>query len=207
MFLQDLLIAGTDTSAITTDWAISELMRQPPLMKKLQQELESTVGLDRAVEESDLGKLEYLDCVVKEVLRLHPVAPLLIPHESMEDCELQGFHVPKKARVIVNAWAIGRDPNVWSDPDSFRPERFVGSDVDVRGHHFELLPFGSGRRSCPGMELGLTVVKLVVAQLVHCFDWKLPEGHGDVDMTEHFGLLTCRAVPLVAVPTYRLHVA
>lgn len=176
------------------------------VMRKLQKELESVVGMDRMVEELHLDRLEYLDCVLKETMRLHPVAPLLLPHESMEDCVVDGFHIPKKSRAIVNVWAIGRDPGVWPDPEMFLPERFVGSDVDMTGRDFQLLPFGSGRRSCPGLQLGLVVFRLVVAQLVHCFDWALPEGMGlsDVDMSEHFGLVTGRVVPLVAIPSYRL---
>ncbi|KAL1567989.1 cytochrome P450 71AU50-like [Salvia divinorum] len=182
--LLDMIIAGMDTSSTALEWAMSELMKNPAVMKKLQQELESIVGLDQMVEESHLDKLEYLDCVVKESMRLHPVAPLLIPHESMEDCELQGFFIPKKSK-----------------------KRFVGSEIDLRGRHFELLPFGSGRRGCPGLQLGLTVVKLVLAQLVHCFDWELPDGMmaSEVDMAENFGLVTARAEPLVAVPICRLH--
>ncbi|KAL1567986.1 cytochrome P450 71AU50-like [Salvia divinorum] len=204
--LLDMIIAGMDTSSTALEWAMSELMKHPTVMKKLQQEVESVVGLDQMVEESHLDKLEYLDCVVKESMRLHPVAPLLIPHESMEDCELQGFFIPKRARVIMNVWAIGRDPDVWANPDSFAPERFVGSEIDLRGRHFELIPFGSGRRGCPGLQLGLTVVKLVLAQLVHCFDWELTDGMkaGEVDMAENFGLVTARAKPLVAVPICRL---
>ena len=207
--MQDLLIAGTDTSAAVIEWAMSELMRHPTVMKKLQQELESVVGLDQMVEESHFDKLKYLDCVVKEVMRLHPVVTLLLPHESMEDCELQGFYIPKKSRVIVNAWAIGRDPDVWADPDSFTPERFIDSDIDLRGRHFELIPFGSGRRGCPGLQLGLTVVKLVMAQLVHCFDWELPNGMkpSEIDMSKHFGLVTARVKHLMAIPSYRLHLS
>ncbi|XP_042042715.1 cytochrome P450 71AU50-like [Salvia splendens] len=205
--LLDMIVAGMDTASTSLEWAMSELMKHPAVTRKLQQELESVVGLDQMVEESHLDKLEYLDCVVKESMRLHPVAPLLVPHESMEDCEVGGFHVPKKARVIVNVWAIGRDPDVWANPDSFTPERFIGSEIDLRGNHFELLPFGAGRRGCPGIQLGLTVVKLVLAQLVHCFDWELPDGMTatEVDMTENFGAVTARAKPLVAVPTCRLH--
>ncbi|KAH6808199.1 hypothetical protein C2S51_029307 [Perilla frutescens var. frutescens] len=204
--LLDLLIAGMDTSSTATEWAVSELMRHPSIMKKLQQELESVVGLESMVEESHLDKLEYLDCVVKETLRLHPLAPLLIPHESMEDCEVEGFHIPKKSRIMVNVWAIGRDPNVWPDPESFTPERFIGRNIDLSGHDFQLIPFGSGRRGCPGLQLGLTLVKLVLAQLVHCFDWKLPEGMqpSDVDMSERFGLVTARANHLMAIPSSRL---
>ncbi|GFP94166.1 cytochrome p450 cyp736a12 [Phtheirospermum japonicum] len=204
--LQDLLIAGMDTSSTAVEWALSELFRHPQIMKKLQNELESAVGLDHMVEEQHVHTLEYLDAVIKESLRLHPVAPLLIPHESMEDCVIDGFHIPKKSRILVNTWAIGRDPNVWPDPETFSPERFIGSHIDLRGQDFQLLPFGSGRRGCPGLQLGLTLVKLLVAQLVHCFDWELPNGMlpGDLDMSEYFGLVTSRVEHLMAIPTCRL---
>lgn len=204
---QDLLIAGMDTSATAIEWALSELIRHPQAMKKLQKELETVVGMDHMVDESHLDRLEYLDFVVKETLRLHPVAPLLIPHESMEDCVIDGFHIPKGSRTMVNVWAIGRDPDAWPNPDTFKPERFIGSNIELRGGHFQLIPFGSGRRGCPGLQLGLTVVRLVISQLVHCFDWELPDGMlpSDLDMSEHFGLVTARAKHLMAIPRYRLH--
>ncbi|KAL8494650.1 hypothetical protein ACS0TY_025473 [Phlomoides rotata] len=204
--LLDLLVAGSDTSAASAEWTLSELIRHPAVMKKLQKELESVVGMDHTVEESHLDKLQYLDCVVKEAFRLHPVVPLLLPHESIEDCVVDGYHIPKKSRIMVNVWAIGRDPNVWHDPLSFTPERFMGSNIDVKGHNFQLLPFSSGRRGCPGMQLGLTVVKLVVAQLVHCFQWELPQGMlpTDMDMSEYFAVVTARANHLKVIPTYRL---
>jgi cytochrome P450 len=201
-----MLAASMDTSATVIEWAMSELMKHPPVMKKVQKELKDVVGLERMVEESDLDSLEYLDMVLKENFRLHPVAPLLLPHEAMEDCTVNGFHIPQKSKVIINIWAIGRDPSVWRDAEKFFPERFVGSDIDVRGRDFQLIPFGSGRRGCPGMQLGLTVVRLVVAQLVHCFDWELPDNMlpNELDMTEEFGLVTPRAKHLLAIPTYRL---
>jgi cytochrome P450 len=181
-------------------------MKHPRVMKKVQKELEDVVGLERMVEESDLDSLEYLDMVLKETFRLHPIAPLLLPHLAMEDCTVNGFHKPQNSRVIINVWAIGRDPSVWSDAEKFFPERFVGSNIDVQGHDFQLIPFGSGRRGCPGMQLGLTVVRLVVAQLVHCFDWELPDNmlSTELDMTEEFGLSIPRAKHLLAFPTYRL---
>ncbi|XP_062149328.1 cytochrome P450 71AU50-like [Alnus glutinosa] len=202
----DMLAASMDTSATVIEWAMSELMKHPPVMKKVQKELKDVVGLERMVEESDLDSLEYLDMVLKENFRLHPVAPLLLPHEAMEDCTVNGFHIPQKSKVIINIWAIGRDPSVWSDAEKFFPERFVGSDIDVRGRDFQLIPFGSGRRGCPGMQLGLTVVRLVVAQLVHCFDWELPDNMlpNELDMTEEFGVTTPRAQHLLAIPSYRL---
>ena len=201
------MAASMDTSATTIEWALSELIKHPPMMKKVINELEKVVGMERMVEESDLESLEYLNMVVKETLRLHPVVPLLIPHESIEDCTVDGFHIPQKSRVIVNVWAIGRDPNAWTDADKFLPERFMESDIDFRGQHFQFIPFGSGRRGCPGMQLGLTVVRLVLAQLVHCFDWELPDNMlpSELDMTEEFGITLPRAKHLVAIPTCRLH--
>ncbi|KAL5753680.1 hypothetical protein ACOSP7_021900 [Xanthoceras sorbifolium] len=203
----DILIAAMDTSATTIDWALSELIKHPRIMKKVKNELENVVGIDKMVEESDLDNVEYLDMVIKETLRLHPVVPLLLPHESREDCIVNGFHIPKKSRVFINVWAIGRDPDAWTDPNKFYPKRFVGSNIDLRGRDFQLIPFGSGRRSCAGMQLGLIVVRLVLAQLIHCFDWELPDGMvaTKLDMTEHFGIVTSRAKHLLAIPTYRLN--
>ncbi|XP_027077829.2 cytochrome P450 71AU50-like [Coffea arabica] len=204
--LLDLLVASMDTSVTAVEWAISELLRHPEAMRKLQKELEEKVGLDRIVEESDLEGLEYLDMVVKESMRLHPVAPLLLPHESMEDCTVDDFHIQKKSRIIINIYAIGRDPNFWSDPEAFIPERYKDSNIDLRGQDFRLIPFGSGRRICPGLQLGLTVVRFVLAQLVHCFNWELADNirPTDLDMSEAFGIVTSRATHLRVIPTYRL---
>ncbi|KAG8661506.1 cytochrome P450 CYP736A12-like [Manihot esculenta] len=205
--LQDMIIGSFDTSAVTIEWTLTELLRHPSAMKRLQDELQSVVGLDKMVQEKDLSNLPYLDMVIKESLRLHPVGPLLIPRSCMEEIIIDGYHIPKKARIIVNAWGIGRDPDVWSDnAEEFLPERFAAKSIDIRGRDFEFLPFGSGRRGCPGMQLGLTVVRLVIAQLVHCFNWELPDGvlPGELDMSEVFGLSLPRASHLVVVPKYRL---
>lgn len=204
----DMIAAATDTSAVLVEWSLSELLKNPRVMKNLQHELQNIVGMNRTVQESDLTKLTYLDLIIKETLRLHPVAPLLIPRESMDDVSINGYYIRKKSRIMVNVWAIGRDPKVWSDnADMFYPERFIDSNIDIRGHDFELLPFGSGRRGCPGMNLGMTTVKYVIAQLVHCFSWKLPGGMSpnDLDMNEKFGLSVPRVKHLLAVPTYRLY--
>ncbi|XP_050378360.1 cytochrome P450 CYP736A12-like [Argentina anserina] len=205
--LLDMIAASIDTSATTIIWSLAELLRHPRIMKNLQEELQNVVGMNRMVEEFDLPKLDYLSMVVKESLRLHPVAPLLVPHESIDDVSIDGFHIPKKSRIIVNVWSIGRDPNVWSENmDEFYPERFVNNNIDLKGHDFQLIPFGSGRRGCPGMQLGLTIVKLVLAQLVHSFNWELPNGllPQDLDMSEDFGLAMSKAKHLLAKPTYRL---
>lgn len=177
-------------------------------MEKVQNELEQVVGLERHVEESDLDKLEYVYMVVKEIFRLHPVAPFLLPHYATKACTVDGYHIPKESRIIINTYAIGRDPNMWAEPEKFIPERFNGSDIDIWGNHFQLTPFGSGRRGCPGMQIGLIQVQLIVAQLVHCFDWKLPNDMNpdELDMTEEFSTAVSRANHLIAIPTYRLHI-
>ncbi|CAA7401252.1 unnamed protein product [Spirodela intermedia] len=201
--LMDTITAGSDSSAITVEWTLSELLTHPRVMRKLQQELEEAVGMDRMVEEEDLPKLPYLEMVIKESMRLHPVIPL-IPRQAREDCVIGGFQFEKGSQVVVNLWAMGRDPNEWVNPDAFYPERFEGSSggaEDRDGLEPGFLPFGAGNRRCPGMQMGLTTVRFVVAQLVHCFDWELP---GELDMSEKFGLSLARAKNLLAVPTYRL---
>lgn len=203
----DMIAAAFDTSATIVEWALSELMRHPRVMKNLQQELDSVVGMNKLVEENDMAKLSYLDIVIMETLRLYPAGPL-VPRESTEDATVHGYFIKKKTRVIVNLWAIGRDSKIWSNnAEEFYPERFVDKNFDYRGHDFQFIPFGFGRRGCPGINLGLATVKLVVAQLIHCFSWKLPSNMtiNDLDMTEKFGLSIPRAKHLLAVPTYRLH--
>ncbi|KAF3626496.1 hypothetical protein BC332_30249 [Capsicum chinense] len=204
--LFDMLIAATDTSSTSIDWILTELLRHPHVMKKLQKELEKVVGLERMVKESDLENLKYLDMVVKEGMRLHSVVPIS-QREAREDCVVDGFHIRKGSRIMINNYAVQRDPNVWSEPEKFLPERFVGSSIDVRGHHFQLLPFSAGRRSCPAVELGIIIVRLAVAQLVHCFDWELPMDMEpcDLNIDEHFGLVTSREKNLMVIPTYRLN--
>ncbi|CAD5174644.1 unnamed protein product [Musa acuminata subsp. malaccensis] len=207
--IMDVMFGGTETVALGIEWAMAELLKSPEELKRTQQELASVVGLHRKVDDSDLDKLPYLKCAVKEMLRLHPPLPLL-QHQATQDCELAGYFIPVGTRVFVNAWGIGRDRDAWKSPNAFRPSRFaLGGDAaafDFRGSCFELLPFGSGRRSCPGMQLGLYVLELAVAQLLHCFDWSLPAGTkpGDLDMGDVFGLTAPKAVRLMAVPTPRL---
>lgn len=204
----DIFGAALDASAVVVEWALSELLKNPRVMKNLQDEINNVIGMKRMVEEEDLLKFSYLDMVVKETLRLHP-AGTLIPREAREGIEIDGYYIEKGSRVIVNAWAIGQDPKVWSNnAETFYPERFVDNKVDVRGQHFQLLPFGSGHRRCPGMQLGVIIVKFVVAQLVHCFDWELPYGITPInlDMNEKFGLTIPRAKPLLAIPARPLYV-
>ncbi|KAL6319454.1 hypothetical protein AAG906_014129 [Vitis piasezkii] len=205
----DILVGGIDSSLISVDWALAELLRHPRVMKKVQEELKNVVGMGRTVEESDLKSLIYMNMVLKEALRLHPVGPFLIPRESVEHSTINEHYIPKKARILINTWAIGRDPDAWSNnAEEFFPERFIDNNIDLYGHDFELIPFGSGRRRCPGIQLGLITVQLILAQLVHCFDWELPNdmSPSDLNMREKFGLTMPRANHLIAKPTYRLHI-
>ncbi|XP_061370945.1 uncharacterized protein LOC133313571 [Gastrolobium bilobum] len=208
--ISDIFLAAFESSSSVVVWAMSELLRHPRVMKRLQDELENVVGMNRQVEETDLEKLPYLNMVVKETLRLYPIGPLLLPRESREDVIIDGYYIKKKTRIITNAWAIGRDPKVWSqNADVFYPERFVNNSVDFKGNDFRLIPFGSGRRRCPGIHFGLITSEIVLAQLVHCFNWELPLGMSphDLDMTERFGLSMPRNEHLLVVPTYRLEEA
>ncbi|KAL8134973.1 cytochrome P450 CYP736A12-like [Apium graveolens] len=202
----DMIFGAIDTSQTAIEWIMSELIRHQRVMKVLQEEIRNVVVDCEYVEESHLSKLHYLDLIVKENMRLHPVAPLLVPHESMEDIVIDGYYIKKNSRLIINNWGLGRDPNIWlENVEEFLPERFMGSNIDLQGKSFQLIPFGSGRRGCPGIHLGLINIKLVVAQLVHSFDWKLPFGMSpdELDMDETFGLSLPRAKHLLAIPNFR----
>ncbi|XP_034708515.1 cytochrome P450 76T24-like [Vitis riparia] len=201
--LTDLFSAGTDTTSSTIEWAMAELLNNPKAMAKAQDELSQVVGKDRIVEESDVTKLPYLQAVVRETFRLHPPVPFLVPRKAEMDSEISGYAVPKNAQVLVNVWAIGRDSRTWSNPNSFVPERFLECEIDVKGRDFQLIPFGAGRRICPGLLLGHRMVHLMLASLLHSFDWKLEDGMRpeDMDMSEKFGFTLRKAQPLRAVPT------
>ena len=206
IYTQDVMFGGTETMALAIEWVMAELMRNPQDLKRVQQELNDVVGLHRHVDESDLESLTHLRCAIKETLRLHPPIPLLL-HETAEDAVVAGYFIPRKTRVLINTWAIGRDGEFWEDPHTFKPSRFLKQGVpDFRGGNFQFIPFGSGRRSCPGMQLGLHTLELAVAHLLHCFTWELPGGMkpSEMDMRDVFGLTAPRASPLVAVPTRRV---
>ncbi|KAA8522315.1 hypothetical protein F0562_012988 [Nyssa sinensis] len=200
--LVDLFIAGNDTTASTLEWAMAEVLHNPETLRKAQAELEQTIGKGNTVGESDIDQLPYLQAIVKETFRLHPPVPFLIPRKVQADVEVCGFTVPKGAQVLVNAWAIGRDPSTWSNPSSFVPERFLGSEVDVRGHDFELIPFGAGRRICPGLPLAIRMVHLMLGSLINSFDWKLEGGIAaeDMNMEEKFGITLQKSQPLLIIP-------
>ncbi|KAK3228495.1 hypothetical protein Dsin_000376 [Dipteronia sinensis] len=203
--IMDIFSAGSETSATTIEWAMSELLKDPRAMEKAQAEVRQAFGGKSKIEEADIQKLDYLKSIVKEALRMHPAGPLL-PREAIETCEIGGYTIPAKAKVLINVYAIGRDPKSWKDPDSFRPERFEGSSVDFRGNNFELLPFGGGRRICPGISFATSNIELGLAQLLYHFDWKLPNGNKleDLDMTENFGITARRKNNLHVIATTRI---
>ncbi|KAJ6809689.1 premnaspirodiene oxygenase-like [Iris pallida] len=195
-----MFMAGTDTSFTTLEWAMSELMRNPETMEKVQNEVRQSLGRRTKLEESDVRELKFLKLVIKETLRLHPPAPLL-PRECREACRVQGYAIPTGTRVLVNAWALARDPRHWDDPDCFRPERFDANPVDFKGLDFNLLPFGAGRRMCSGMTFGLASVDLALAHLLCYFDWELPNGMkaDELDMTELYASTVSRKSELYLV--------
>nr|QBS13817.1 Cytochrome P450 monooxygenase [Marrubium vulgare] len=205
-FTQDLLAGGTESSAVTVEWALSELLKKPEIFKKATEELDRVIGQNRWVKEQDIANLPYIEAIVKETMRLHPVAPMLVPRIAREDCKVAGYDLKKETMVLVNTWTIQRDPSIWDNPDEFDPDRFIGKTIDVKGHDYELLPFGSGRRMCPGYALGLKVIQSSLANVLHGFNWKLPGKMGpeDLNMEEFFGLSTPRKVPLTTVPEPRL---
>jgi cytochrome P450 len=166
--------AGTDTSATTIGWVMSKLMKNPRVREKTQVELRQTFKEKELISETDLEELVYLKLVVKETLRLHPPSPLLVPRECTELTIIDGYEIPKKTMVLINAWAIGRDPQCWNDAESFIPERFEGNLIDFKGSNFEYIPFGAGRRMCPGMTSGLASVMFPVTLLLYHFNWELP---------------------------------
>ncbi|KAB1221265.1 Cytochrome P450 76A2 [Morella rubra] len=184
-------------------WAISELLHNPETLTKVQAELRSVISPTKKLEEKDFENLPYLIAVVKETLRLHPPLPVLVPHVSMDSCNMRGYYIPKDTQILVNVWAIGRDPNTWDEPLVFKPERFLQPNMaDFRGQHFEFLPFGSGRRMCPAMPLASRVLPLALGSLLHSFDWILADGlkPEDMDMTERMGITLRKAVSLKAIP-------
>ncbi|XP_062026621.1 cytochrome P450 71AP13-like [Rosa rugosa] len=197
----DMFAAGTDTTFITLDWGMTELLMNPKVLKKAQAEVRGVVGEKRVVLEGDLHQLDYLKAVIKEIFRLHPPAPVLVPRESMEDVTIDGYDILAKTRIFVNAWAIGRDPESWENPEKFEPERFMGSTIDFKGQDFELLPFGAGRRGCPAVTFSTASIELALAQLLHSFDWELPAGTAadDLDMTEVFGITMHRIANLIVI--------
>ncbi|XP_077246506.1 cytochrome P450 71A1-like [Tasmannia lanceolata] len=199
--IMDMFAAGTETTATALDWAMAELVRNPTVIKKAQEEVRRVVGKNSKVQEEDIQGMDYLKSIITETLRLHPPFPLLLPRETILATNLQGYHIPPHTRVIINAWAIGRDPDSWDNAQEFCPERFINNDFDFKGKKFEMIPFGLGRRGCPGISFSISSMELVLANLLYCFDWELPDSENKgLDMTEAAGLTVHRNCDLHLVP-------
>ncbi|CAL5422113.1 unnamed protein product [Camellia sinensis] len=192
--IEVMILAGTDTSSVTIEWAMSLLVNHPEVLKKVRAEINTHVGQDRLIDEHDLPKLHYLQAIISETFRLFPTVPLLVPHVSSDDCIIGGFNIPCGTMLLVNAWAIHRDPKVWDDPTSFKPERFKGREVEGP----KLMPFGMGRRACPGAGLAQRVVGLALGSLIQCFEWERVTKKA-IDLMEGKGVTMPKAVPLEAM--------
>ncbi|KAI3777634.1 hypothetical protein L1987_47435 [Smallanthus sonchifolius] len=201
--LLDAYSAGTHTTATVIEWAFAELIKHPSILKKVQDELRMVVKDKQQINEGDIDNMKYLKSVLKETLRLHPPTPTLIPRVAMQDVKVMGYDVAKGTQVIINAWAIARDPKVWDDPNEFRPERFLDCTIDFKGYDFDLIPFGAGRRGCPGITFAMTTNESVLANLLFKFNWELPNGgkEDDLDMNEYPALTVHKKVPLLAIAT------
>lgn len=202
------MIGGTDTTSTMVEWTMTELMMHPDIMRKCQAELSDVVGGHKIVEETHLSKLAYLHAVVKETLRLHPAAPLLLPRSPSKSSTVGGYAIPKGTKVFLNVWAMHRDPQFWDHPLEFRPQRFLQQDdesniqLEYFGNNLKYLPFGAGRRICAGLPLGERMLMHVLAMLLHLFEWKLPGGV-TLDSAEKLGVVLEKVNPLVAVPLPR----
>lgn len=201
--LEDMFIAGTDTTSSVLEWTIAELARNPSMMEKAQEEVRRVVGKKSKIDDNDIIRMEYLKCVIKESLRVHPPAPLLLPRETSEMVKLGGYCIPSKTRVFFNVWAIQKDPKIWENPEDFIPERFMNNPVDLKGQECHCLPFGAGRRICPGMNFAFATIEYVLANLLRWFDWKLDDENmmaKDMDMTEDMGIALVKKHPLFLKP-------
>ncbi|GLJ32250.1 hypothetical protein SUGI_0649050 [Cryptomeria japonica] len=211
--IAELFVAGTETVTTTIEWGMAEIIRNPQKLNRVREELDEVVGYKRRVEESDVDHMPYLHAAVKEIFRLHPAVPLLLPHKAESSCEIGGFLIPKDSQVIVNAWAIGRDPSIWNNPLEFMPERFLegeNSKIEYSGQNFELIPFGAGRRICPAVPLASRMVHFVLASLLHSFEWKLADGKrcelmDMADITDEFGT-TFKEFKAIPVPRLHHHI-
>ncbi|XP_019187201.1 PREDICTED: cytochrome P450 82C4-like [Ipomoea nil] len=198
-----MLQDGSETFSVHFAWVLSSLMKNREALERVQEEIEAHVGSERWVEDSDIKNLPYLQAVVKETLRIYPPAPFLVPHEAVEDCTIEGYHIPKGTQLYVNVWKLHRDPQIWPDPEKFLPERFLTNAEGIGNRQFQYIPFGFGRRSCPGMLYATQITHLAVARLVQGFDFNTPSNEA-LDMSEGIGITMPRAKPLEVVITPRL---
>ncbi|KAL6976307.1 unspecific monooxygenase, partial [Sarracenia purpurea var. burkii] len=198
----DVFGGGSETSSTVVEWTMSEMMKNPEIMKRVQYEVRQTFAENGNVHESGFQELKYLNSVIKETLRLHPSFPLLVPRESNDQCVINECEIPAKTKVFVNAWAIRQDPRYWNEPERFNPKRFMDNAIDFKGRDLEYIPFEAGRRICPGIFFVLPNIELPLAQLLYHFDWKLPNGmkEDELDMAESLGATVKRKHDLYLIP-------
>ncbi|KAJ4730829.1 Cytochrome P450, partial [Rhynchospora pubera] len=202
----DLFTGGTDTASTTIEWAMSELIKNPNILAKAQAELREVATENTNLDKNGPKGHHYLKLIIKETLRLHTPAPILLPRLCQETCQLLGYTIPSGTIIIVNAWALGRAGEYWNNAEKFIPERFENSSIDFKSNNFEFMPFGAGRRICPGVDFGMAIVEAALAKLLLHFDWKVPGGMRpeDLDMTETLGAVTTRKKPLSLIPVLRV---
>ncbi|GMN70436.1 hypothetical protein TIFTF001_039479 [Ficus carica] len=200
-YRHDMFTAGIETSSTVLEWLMAELLQHPRVMKKAQEEIRRVVGEKAKLDVNDLNQMQYLKNVVKETMRLHSPLPLLAPRETTARVQMRGYDIPAKTMVLINAWAIQRHPDLWERPEEFVPERFENNLIDLSSQDFQLLPFGVGRRRCPGLAFGIASVEYLVASLLYWFDWKLPHGVENMDMSEVYGITVHKKFPIHVVPT------
>ncbi|KDP39016.1 hypothetical protein JCGZ_00773 [Jatropha curcas] len=199
----DMFLGGTETSAATIEWAMAEMVKDPRVLEKAQKEVRQVFNhKENIIDETRLDELKYLKLVIKETLRLHPPVPLLVPRQSLDAVEIDGYKLPINTKVIINAWALGRDSRHWNEAEKFYPERFQNNSIDFKGNDFQFIPFGAGRRMCPGVGYGMALVELALANLLYHFDWKLPNGLEPhlLDMSDSFGASARRKHELHLIP-------
>ncbi|XP_026407352.1 cytochrome P450 71A1-like [Papaver somniferum] len=201
-----MFLGGTDTVATTIEWAMAELIKNSKVMQKAQDEVRRIVGNKCKVDEDDINRMYYLKCIVNESLRLHPPVVFLL-RESSKSTRIAGYDIPSRTKVYINVWEIQRDARLWEDPDEFHPERFINNPIDMKGQEFELIPFGSGRRGCPGITFGIAVVEYSLANFLYYFNWELPTGdeREDLDMTETFGITVNKKKSLLTLFQHCTH--
>ncbi|CAM8941011.1 unnamed protein product [Rhodiola kirilowii] len=198
--LLDMFIAGTDTTALSMEWTMSELAKHPSIMKKVQDEIRGIVGEQPNISQHDINRMEYLHCVVKETLRLHSLS--ILSRQASTDVTIGGFKLPTNSSALINSWSIHRDPHTWDNPLEFLPDRFLNRNFDYKGQDHNYIPFGAGRRSCPGVHFAVTEVEYALANLLFWFNWELPDGMAteDLDMSERVSLMSRKKLPLRLVP-------
>ncbi|CAH1452737.1 unnamed protein product [Lactuca virosa] len=194
------MVAGSETTTPLIEWAMAEIMQSHYIMKRVQEELAEIIGLDNIVEESNLPKLQYLDATIKETFRLHPVVPLILRRLPRQVCIVGGYTIAKRCTRFLNVWSIHRDPQYWDNLLEFNPGRFLTNKYDFKGRNLNFIPFGSGRRLCPGVPLAEKMQMYILVSLLHSFDWSLPEGEKH-DLSENFGITLKKREPLIVVPS------